>query len=301
MGDTMAEVTARRGGEMQRGLFTILAKEPDGLPAKEALARLAVTVPPTPFEAADYPKHPGVRRYERLVRFRTIGPVKAGWLVKEDGVWSVTEAGMAAYKEFPDPEDFYREQRRLYKVWHAEHADAGDDADDAEMVVPEPTGQSVEEATEQAWDEVREYLLNMSPYDFQHLVAALLEGMGYHVSWVAPAGPDDGIDVIAYSDPLGATGPRIKVQVKRYASKVDVGDLRSFIAIVGDDEIGIFVAASGFTREAERTGRRESKRKVTLLDAADLYRLWVEYQKDIPEESRSLLPLTPVHYLDLSQ
>lgn len=100
--------------------------------------------------------------------------------------------------------------------------------------------------------------------------------------------------------PLGASGPRIKVQVERHATKVDVGDLRSFIAIVGDEEIGIFVAASGFTKEAERQARRESKRKVTLLDASDLYRLWVQHQKDVPEESRSLLPLTPVHYLDPS-
>ena len=60
------------------------------------------------------------------------------------------------------------------------------------------------------------------------------------------------------------------------------------------------VEYAGFTREAERQARRESKLKVTLLDADDLYRLWVEHQKDIPEESRSLLPLTPVHYLDLS-
>ena len=36
------------------------------------------------------------------------------------------------------------------------------------------------------------------------------------------------------------------------------------------------------------------------LDLGDLYRLWVEHQKDIAEESRSLLPLTAVHYLDLS-
>jgi len=38
--------------------------------------------------------------------------------------------------------------------------------------------------------------------------------MGYHVAWVAPPGPDGGVDVIAQSDPLGINGPRIKVQVK---------------------------------------------------------------------------------------
>jgi predicted Mrr-cat superfamily restriction endonuclease len=33
--------------------------------------------------------------------------------------------------------------------------------------------------------------------------------------YVAPPGPDGGIDLIAHTDPLGTTGPRIKVQVKR--------------------------------------------------------------------------------------
>jgi hypothetical protein len=37
-------------------------------------------VPPTPFEASDYPNHPGVPRYEYIVRFSTIPFVKAGWL-----------------------------------------------------------------------------------------------------------------------------------------------------------------------------------------------------------------------------
>src|SRR5581483_1369220 len=37
------------------------------------------------------------------------------------------------------------------------------------------------------------------------LVAALLRAMGYHVSWVAPPGPDRGVDIIARTDPLGAT------------------------------------------------------------------------------------------------
>ncbi len=70
----------------------------------------------------------------------------------------------------------------------------------------------------------------MRPYDFQKLVAALLEAMDYHVLWVAPPGPDRGIDMIAHTDPLGTTSPRIKVQVKRQADKkIDAHGLRAFI------------------------------------------------------------------------
>jgi hypothetical protein len=45
------------------------------------------------------------------------------------------------------------------------------------------------------------------------------------------------------------------------------------MAVLGDDEVGIYVAASGFTRDAERDARREQKRKLTLIDLAALYRL----------------------------
>lgn len=298
----MAGVTIRRAGELVRGLFVLLAPEPEGLPAKEVIARLAEAVPPTPFEAADYPKRPGVRRYEKIVRFCTIGPVKARWMTKVDGRWALTEAGRAAIEKWPDPEAFYRQAGALYRLWHEAQVKSGTivEGTETEADVTEAAGVSVEEAREQAWEEVRSYLLAMPPYDFQRLVAALLRGMGYFVAWEARGGADDGIDIIAYTDPLGAKGPRIKVQVKRLDKKVDVDGVRAFMAVLADDEVGIYVAASGFTAVAEREARREQKRKLTLIDLGTLYRLWVEHQRTIPEETRLLLRLTPVYYLDRS-
>ena len=81
-GTRVADVSAKRQGELIRGLFGILAKNPDGLPAREALARLANAVPPTPYEAADWPKSPGVRRFEKMVRFYT-DRLGEGWLANE--------------------------------------------------------------------------------------------------------------------------------------------------------------------------------------------------------------------------
>lgn len=60
----MSEITKRRTGELLRGVFQILAPHPDGLPAREVLSRMEQVVPPTPFEASEYPSRPGVRRYE---------------------------------------------------------------------------------------------------------------------------------------------------------------------------------------------------------------------------------------------
>ena len=44
--------------------------------------------------------------------------------------------------------------------------------------------------------------------------------MGYHVAWVAPPGKDRGIDILAWSDPLGTRPPRIKIQVKRHEENI---------------------------------------------------------------------------------
>jgi len=105
----------------------------------------------------------------------------------------------------------------------------------------------------------------MPPYDFQDLVAALLKAMGYHVLWTAPPGPDRGIDMIAYTDPLGTRSPRIKVQVKRQPdSKIDAHGLRAFIGTLGSADVGIYVSAGGFTSEAEREADRPGPSGQTL-------------------------------------
>ncbi len=138
----------------------------------------------------------------------------------------------------------------------------------------------------------------MPPYQFQDLVAALLRAMGYHVAWVAPPGKDGGTDIVAYTDPLGATGPRIKVQVKRHnTGKIGVGDLRSFLAVLGSQDVGIFVCVNGFSSDAESEARFQDSRRLTLIDLERLLELWVEHYDNVAESDRYLLPLRKVHFL----
>jgi hypothetical protein len=59
----------------------------------------------------------------------------------------------------------------------------------------------------------------MNPYEFQELVGRLAACDGLTHRLDIPPGPDQGLDILAYTDPLGATGPRIKVQVKRRAER----------------------------------------------------------------------------------
>lgn len=116
----MAEITRRRTGELLRKLFEILMQAPEGLQARVALDRLANSVQLTDYESGTY-ESSGTRRFDKIVRFATVDCTKAGWLLKQRGTWTVTEAGIQAYKTFPDPEAFYKEAVRLYSVWRKGH------------------------------------------------------------------------------------------------------------------------------------------------------------------------------------
>lgn len=118
--------------------------------------------------------------------------------------------------------------------------------------------------------------------------------MGYHVSWVAPPGLDKGIDILAHTDPLGTSVPRIKVQVKRREGKVTAEGLRSFLAVLGDHDVGIFVSTGGFTSKAESEARTQERRKITLIDLERLFDLWVQHYDELAESDKRLRPLKPV-------
>ncbi len=289
----MAEATQRRLGELARAIFAILLKEPEGLQIKKIIEQLERVITLTDYEKGDYPSTPGRRRFDKLLRFGTIAHVKAGWLIKSRGLWTLTDEGRRAYQRFTDPQRFMQEAYRLYKQWESGRELTMADIEEETSSVT----RGFEEAEESAWMEIQQHLASMPPYDFQNLVAALLRAMGYHVSWIAPPGRDGGIDIVAHTDPLGTQIPRIKVQVKRRAQKVDVDGLRSFLAVLGDQDVGLFVSTGGFTSDATSEARTQETRKVTLLDLERLFDLWIEHYNKIAEPDKQLLPLKPIYYL----
>ncbi len=299
----MAEVTRQRTGEMVRGVLSVLAEHPEGLEARKVIVETAQRVGVTEYEAADYPSSPGTRRFDKILRFSTIPAVKAGWMTKTKGTWAVTSEGIAAVAAVSDPADFMREAIRRYKdLEKAQPQPDGSDDGEVEIEIDDPevlANSTLEEATEAAWIGIKSFVASMNPYLFQDLAAALLEGMGYHVAWVSPPGPDQGLDILAYRDPLGTEDPRIKVQVKqRPDAKTSPDGIRSFMAILGGSDVGIYIATGGFTPEARREARNQESRRVTLVDLDRLVELWIEHYDQVDEAKRALLPLKPVWFLD---
>lgn len=296
----MADVTRKRTGELIRKLFEILIAHPEGMQAGAALKQLASSVKLTEYEEGVY-ESSGGRRFEKIVRFATVDCVKAGWLFKNKGTWTVTEAGIQAFNSIKDPEAFYREAVKLYRQWKVTQQGKTDEviieSSGSDSAEEKSASITFEEAEEQAWSEIEQYLRGMNPFEFQHLVADLLKAMAYHVSWVSPPGKDGGVDIIAHSDPLGTRPPRIKVQVKRQQDKINTDGLKSFLANVNEDDVGLYVSTGGFTRDAEDYARSQERRKITLIDTERLVDLWVEFFGKLEDAARKRLPLTPIYFL----
>jgi restriction system protein len=298
----MADITRRRKGELLRKLFEILMAQPDGMRARDALAALESKVQLTEYESGHYSR--GARRFEWIVRFTSVDTVKAGWLTKAKGIWTVTDAGREAHRTLTDPDKFYGEAGRLYRAWRSSQparAEGEENIPEDGVTATSVEGREValtyEEAEEQAWQEVQQYLAQMPPYDLQDLVAGLLKAMGNHIEWISPPGKDGGIDILAFSDPLGTKPPRIKVQVKRHGEKIRVDGLRAFLALLSDGDVGIFVNTGGFSRDAEDEARKQEKRRIVLVDAERLFDLWVEHYKSLEDKARSRMPVRPIWFL----
>lgn len=295
----MAKTTNRRKGELIKVVFDMLLDRPDGMQSIQILNAIPNRLRLSDFELGFYPKSPNVPRYQQITRFSTIGPVKAGWMTKSKGIWNLTQEGKEAHQKFRDPEDFFNEASRLYLIWkrnrpEEESKKNSDEIEDEEL---ENSSINFETAEEQAREDIERFLTNMPPYEFQTLVADLLSAMGYHIAWIAPQGPDRGIDIIAFTDPLGTKVPRIKVQVKRQKQSVDVKELRSFLSVLGTDDVGIFVSTGGFTSNASEEARNDDRRKVTLLDLSRIYDLWVEHYDNLTQEAKHRFPLKPIYFL----
>ncbi|MSS28498.1 Mrr restriction system protein [Desulfovibrio sp. PG-178-WT-4] len=298
----MAQITNKRLGELIQALFRILEKHPDGMKAQEALAALADAVTLTEYEAGSYESG---RRFEKIVRFATVDTVRAGWLIKEGGIWTLTQEGAQALKLYEDPLEFHKKAAQLYQQWRKHYKGVQSDAQapivtDVEEVEDESeksVSVSYEEAKEQAQEKIDTFLHAMDAYDFQKLVADLLRAIGYHVTWIAPPGKDGGVDILAYTDPLGTQGPRIKVQVKQQQKAVTEPDLKSFMANIGQHDSGIFFCTGGFTKDAETYARSQESKRIMLIDSAKLVQLWTDNIPRLSDQAWQRLPLTPIYFL----
>lgn len=282
--------------------FNILQNAGGELRGKEVIDKIRETV-----EFDDYEKHiyekTGYVRWESILHFYTIDCMKAGYLRKNKGLWILTNEGAEAIKL--GPENLLNSANKIYREWNAQRKTENPESEIEDIAIEQAsidTGQAQKALLDQYEDNantgIREFIYNKNPYEFQDLVAALLVAMGYHISHIAERGPDGGIDIVAYTDPLGTKQPRIIVQVKHRPSDSVSSDAIQKLSgtLKRNTDVGIFVTSGQFSKPAIKEAIN-SREHVELIDFDRLIELWIEYYPKMNDEQKNLLPLQPIYFL----
>ena len=252
------------------------------------------------------PYSDGTPKWLTSLRFQSVRFTRAGLLRKERRIWSLTEEGKRQLEKKTD-NGVIRLAFKKYEEWRrAQQRElpsntnpSVDDIKPDDVSGDDDIGRQGQES--RARDGIMEFIQKMDPYEFQNLVAALLRAMGYFIAYLAERpGGDGGLDIVAHEDPLGKSGVRLKVQVKRYKDGVkpapkDVRELQG--SLKTNTDIGVFVCASEFPRGCYDEANKESKR-LRLIDGDEFIRLWIEFHPKMRDEDKKRLPLYAVHFLD---
>lgn len=295
---------------IERMVFAVLdclSKNAGRMRLKDLVSAIGASVPLSAHDCEPTPS--GSPRWVNVIHYYSIPLSHAGFLRKDRGTWYLTPEGEAALAL--GSAGAYNAMKLGEGKWKAGQAVAVGESVPAEALAEDATAAVSAPAasvpalldTESVQDlgrrSLRDAVAALNPYEFQDLVAALFRGLGYHVPFVAPRGKDGGVDVIAHSDPLGAVGASIKIQVKHTPeANVAVGVVRQLASLLHrESDCGVVVTSGGFTPEAERFAR-EDHRRLRLINGDELIDLWVAAYPKLSEADRRLLPVVSVCFFD---
>ena len=265
------------------------------IPSKEIVPFVSANV-----ELSDWEKEPVGKtqslRWTNFLHFYSIGYVKAGYIVKNNGTWYLTPEGEAVLKK--TKEEVMNLSNNAYYEWKRQRDMEEQSNGHSEDEVPEPDNSvNLDLLESNAREGIKAFIATKTPYEFQDMVAALLRAMGYHTPFIAPKGKDGGIDIIAYVDPLGAQTPRIKVQVKHKPdTAIGASDIRALLGVLRAGDIALFVTSGTFSADAKSTGTN-SHEFVRLIDGDDFIDMWQEYYAKMTDEDKNMLPLKRISFL----
>lgn len=279
--------------------FEILKDNGNELPGREVVDLIEKSTNFTDWEKERYSKTGNVR-WQSILHFHSVGAIKAGYLIKKNGVWYLTEEGQKAISL--GEEDMKLAIDAAYKKWNDGRNLLEHDPEATVNNKPEIQKVNLDQLEDQALSQIEAYVRTMNPYEFQDLVAALFRGMGYFTPFVSPKGKDHGIDIIAYKDPVGIEKPTVKIQCKHYPDNPiqsqEIQKLKGTLA--HDEEVGIFVTSGRFS-EGAKSEARTSKSHIELIDFARLIELWKQFYDRLSDEDKNLLPLYQISFLGTNE
>lgn len=129
-----------------------------------------------------------------------------------------------------------------------------------------------------------ESLQALNPVDFEHLIKALLDSMGFSASTTKATG-DGGIDVIAFNEqPI--IGGKYVIQCKKYATGNNVGEsaVRDLYGVMHAENAnkGILITTADFSKQAFSFSHDKA---IELINGESLLYLIYKYLPDVFEKS----------------
>jgi hypothetical protein len=121
-------------------------------------------------------------------------------------------------------------------------------------------------------EKIRFQLVQIPPFNFEHLVKALMERSGFFDVSVTSTTGDGGIDINALvdnsSDFFAST--HVQAQVKRWRHAIGNVEINNFRGALSTTAKGVFITTSHYTRAAVLESQHKSKLSITLIDGIKL-------------------------------
>jgi restriction system protein len=277
---------------MHRAALSALSEAPGGRMKQGDLMRAIESLVPLDEWAVETYETTGNVRWRSIFAFASVGLVKAQYVVKERGVWSITERGRSAIAGIFEPERFLLETDRLYREWKTSQIDSppllrptlsgGEEGDDVLELPDDRITKILRAAHEALAADLVDTIKKCDAEFFEKLVVKLLLKMGYGGSRqeageaVGRSG-DGGIDGIINEDRLGLDA--IYLQAKRWEGSVGEGPIRDFKGALDAKgaQKGVFITTSTFTPAAKDAARNSRSYRIVLIDGARLADLMIEH------------------------
>ena len=149
-------------------------------------------------------------------------------------------------------------------------------------------------------ESMRELLLDMDAFAFEHLVKRLLEEMDYQDVEVTSRSNDGGVDVIAQIE-LGITSVREVVQAKRHKRTIQRKDLDALRGSLYRFNAvrGTIIATSRFSKGTEEVAFAGGAAPITLIDGDKLIDLLIEHGIGVRKRTLEVLTVDPDAFADV--
>lgn len=173
------------------------------------------------------------------------------------GVYQISEKGLELLRKPDTLNDYIAEQLSKRESSRKTKKKTDEGQHEGELTPQEELYQSSAKIKNSVYEEIIDVILSKSPREFEKLVVALLQRMGYggevkSAAEVTKYSNDKGIDGIIKEDVLGLG--RIHIQAKRYARQNSVGreEIQRFVGAlaVAKSNKGVFITTSSYSKGA---------------------------------------------------